>query len=86
MPQVTLAQLLGLFADKRIRITYTRPSLKPYEGTCKTVRPTAENREYFDFEMQDGNHFGFRPQALAFDSAEGTVSHIEDSRFKIQII
>ncbi len=86
MSQVTLAQLLGIFAGKRIRITYTRPGLKPYEGICKTVRSTAENREYFDFEMQDEKHFGFQPQALAFDSVEGMVSHIEDSRFKIQIV
>lgn len=86
MSQVTLAQLLGLFAGKRIRITYARSGLKSYEGICKTVRPTAENREHFDFEMQDEKHFCLQPIALAFDSAEGTVSHIEDSRFKVQIV
>jgi hypothetical protein len=80
-------RLIRIFAGKSIQITHKGNStlLKCDEiGICKTFHNTLDSPS-IDIELTNGNRFGFIPDTITKNMAEGKVATWIAGRRKIQL-
>lgn len=81
-----LETLTALFNGRSIRITSTNERARAFTGVCKMVRATPGEKNRFEVELENGQRFGFVPDTVTSDWAEGEMRAFAGGRLKIQLI
>jgi hypothetical protein len=81
-----LEKLRVLFVGKKIRITHINMRMASETGVCVQVHELIGGRGGFDVELADGSRFGFIPDKVTADAAEGELRAFSGARRKFEVV